>query len=87
MTYYSFHRFLGHDLAVRKVVSSPFDADKFLSCSYDKTVRCWDLKNELKHLKLEHHTEFVYGLDLSPFQHSLAVDCSWDCETKLFTYI
>jgi len=44
------------------------------------------MHHELKHDKLEHHTEFVYGLDLSPFEQFLAVDCSWDCEAKLFSY-
>ena len=79
-------RFLGHDQAVRKIVSCPFDANRFLSCSYDKTVRSWNMHQELKHEKLEHHTEFVYGLDLSPFEQFLAVDCSWDCEAKIFHY-
>jgi hypothetical protein len=44
------------------------------------------MQHELKHDKLEHHTEFVYGLDLSPFEQFLAVDCSWDCEAKIFNY-
>ena len=79
-------RFLGHNLAVRKIVSDPFDADRFMSCSYDKTVRSWNMKNELKHFKLEHHREFVYGLDISHFQQFLAVSCSWDCEIKLFNH-
>ena len=79
-------RFLGHDQAVRKIVSCTFDANRFLSCSYDKTVRSWNMQHELKHEKLEHHTEFVYGLDLSPFEQFLAVDCSWDCEAKIFNY-
>ena len=79
-------RFLGHDQAVRKIVSCPFDANRFLSCSYDKTVRSWNMHQELKHEKLEHHPEFVYGLDLSPFEQFLAVDCSWDCEAKIFNY-
>ena len=40
------------------------------------------MQHELKHDKLEHHTEFVYGLDLSPFEQFLAVNCSWDCEAN-----
>ena len=71
---------------MRKIVLCPFDANKFMSCSYDKTVRSWNTKNELKHFKLEHHTEFVYGLDISHFQQFLAVSCSWDCEIKLFDH-
>ena len=83
---FNYSRFLGHDFAVRKIVLCPSDADKFMSCSYDKTVRSWNTKNELKHFKLEHHTEFVYGLDISHFQQFLAVSCSWDCEIKLFDH-
>ncbi len=79
-------RFLGHDFAVRKVIWSHFNKDTFLSCSYDKTVRQWLVSHRGAghHKKLEHHTEFVYGLDTSPFYHRLAVDCSWDSTVKFF---
>ena len=81
-------RLLGHDYAVRKIVTCKFNPDVLLSCSYDKTVRRWDLQSRLlnKHEKLEHHSEFVYGLDTSPMLPGLAVDCSWDSEIKLFRY-
>ena len=79
-------RFLGHDYAVKRLKWSPFNEHVFLSCSYDKTCRKWNLNNEYHHSKLEHHTEFVYGLDLSPFHGNIAVDCSWDSEIKLFKY-
>lgn len=79
-------RFIGHEYAVKRVVASPHDQDKFLSCSYDLSVRSWSIKSPTRHKRLTHHTEFVFGLDLSPFQNNLAVDCSWDSETKLFHY-
>ena len=79
-------RFLGHDYGVKRLKFNPFDPGKFLSCSFDKTVRSWALENEYHHSRLEHHTEFVYGLDMSPFKRNLAIDCSWDSEIKLFDY-
>ena len=79
-------RFIGNLMAIRKVVSCKFHYETFLSCSYDKTIRCWNLNNEKCHRKLEHHTEFVYGLDTSPKLSRMAVDCSWDSQIKLFTY-
>lgn len=33
---------------------------------------------------LTHHTEFVYGLDLSVFVPGLVADCSWDQKIQLF---
>ena len=78
-------RFLGHDYAVRKVVTCHFNPNIVLSCSYDKTVRRWDLQSQNQtHQKLKHHSEFVYGLDTSPWCAGMAVDCSWDSEIKLF---
>ena len=33
---------------------------------------------------IEHHSEFVYGLDFSTFVPGLVADCSWDQNIKLF---
>lgn len=76
-------RFIGHDYAVRKICSV---ANEFLSCSYDKTVAHWNLCETHRFRRLDHHTEFVYGLDLSPFHPRLAIDCSWDSTVKLLTF-
>ena len=77
-------RFFGHDYAVRNIVSAP--SDKFLSCSYDLTVRSWNILDSSRHNYLKHHTDFVYGIDICPFNLNLAIDCSWDTETKLFHF-
>ena len=77
-------RFLGHDHAVRNLVSK--SNDKFLSCSYDMSVRSWDINDTINHRSLKHHTEFVYGIDICPFNLNLAVDCSWDEMISLFHY-
>ncbi|XP_043932382.1 peroxisomal biogenesis factor 7 isoform X2 [Protopterus annectens] len=56
----------GHTYAIRRVKFSPFHATIFASCSYDFTVRFWDFSKPESLLEtVEHHTEFVYGLDLS----------------------
>ena len=75
-------RFFGHDHAVRNLVVSKFN--DFLSCSYDMTVRSWDINDTLNHRSLRHHSEFVYGIDICPFNSNLAVDCSWDEIISLF---
>ena len=74
-------RFIGHEYAVRQIKNAN---DRFLSCSYDLTVRSWTLSDPSHHRFLKHHTEFVYGIDVCPFDSSLAVDCSWDTTLKLF---
>ena len=79
-------RFIGHEWAIRQVTSCKFNADIFLTCSYDKTVRRWNIQNENVHHILQHHTEFVYGIDTNPIIKGLAIDCSWDSQIKLFKY-
>lgn len=34
---------------------------------------------------LEHHTEFVYGLDFNLFKPGEMADCSWDEVLRVFT--
>jgi len=81
-------QFLGHNYAVRRVKCSPFDRNVFVTCSYDFTVRVWDCSKQPTFSPLlqtsEHHTEFVYGLDLSTFLPGFVADCSWDQSIKLF---
>lgn len=81
--YQPWKRFIGHDYAVRQIASVK---DKFLSCSYDLTVRSWTITDPTHHRFLKHHTEFVYGVDICPFDYNLGVDCSWDREMKLFPF-
>jgi len=81
-------QFLGHNYAVRRVKCSPFDRNIFVTCSYDFTVREWDCSKQPTFSPLmrtlEHHTEFVYGLDLSTFVPGQVADCSWDQSVKIY---
>jgi WD40 repeat protein len=38
------HTFEGHKQAVPRVVAHPTDNKLAFSCSFDKTVKCWDLR-------------------------------------------
>ena len=80
----------GHKLAVRRVCCSPHSAERFVTSSYDCTVRFWSAHGEgglgksacLEELK--HHTEFVYGLDCSVHNTGLVSDCSWDSSVRVY---
>uniref|UniRef100_A0AAY4ENX0 Peroxin-7 n=1 Tax=Denticeps clupeoides TaxID=299321 RepID=A0AAY4ENX0_9TELE len=59
-------RLTGHSYAIRRVKFSPFHHSVLASCSYDFTVRLWDFAGSEPLLEtLEHHTEFVCGLDFN----------------------
>lgn len=55
----------GHQYAVRRIRTSPFTARCLASTSYDMTVRTWDIVDQRVIEVIEHHTEFVYGLDFN----------------------
>uniref|UniRef100_S4RGF4 Peroxin-7 n=1 Tax=Petromyzon marinus TaxID=7757 RepID=S4RGF4_PETMA len=71
---------LGHSYAIRRVRCSPFQPTVLASCSYDFSVRFWDFQAPVPLLQtVEHHTEFVCGLDFSihtPGQVTLCIRCS-----------
>ncbi|KTF93886.1 hypothetical protein cypCar_00004692 [Cyprinus carpio] len=57
---------MGHSYAIRRVKFYPFYKTILASCSYDFTVRFWDYsKNQPLLETLEHHSEFVCGLDFN----------------------
>uniref|UniRef100_A0A671PKA1 Peroxin-7 n=1 Tax=Sinocyclocheilus anshuiensis TaxID=1608454 RepID=A0A671PKA1_9TELE len=57
---------MGHSYAIRRVKFCPFYKTVLASCSYDFTVRFWDYsKNQPLLETLEHHSEFVCGLDFN----------------------
>ncbi|KPP62045.1 peroxisomal biogenesis factor 7-like, partial [Scleropages formosus] len=57
---------LGHTYAIRRVKFSPHHHTVLASVSYDFTVRFWDFQRAAPLLDtLEHHTEFVCGLDFN----------------------
>lgn len=54
---------VGHDYAVRKVLFSPHVPSDLLSCSYDLSVKLWDIQTGRIARDFRHHTEFVVGID------------------------
>lgn len=80
-------RLLGHSYAIRRVKFSPFNQTVLASCSYDFTVRLWDYSRTEQPLleTLEHHSEFVCGLDFNLQIPNQVVDCSWDETVKIYT--
>uniref|UniRef100_A0AAY5EXT0 Peroxin-7 n=1 Tax=Electrophorus electricus TaxID=8005 RepID=A0AAY5EXT0_ELEEL len=77
---------LGHSYAVRRVKFSPFYKTVLASCSYDFTVRFWDYSRSPALLDtVEHHSEFVCGLDFNLHIPNQVVDCSWDETVKIYT--
>lgn len=57
----------GHTQALRRIKCDPFRGERIASCSYDFTVRFWDVgrppAQQLLHT-VAHHSEFIFGLDL-----------------------
>ncbi|XP_076873952.1 peroxisomal biogenesis factor 7 isoform X1 [Brachyhypopomus gauderio] len=79
-------RTLDHSYAIRRVKFSPFYKTLLASCSYDFTVRFWDYSRSPALLEtVEHHSEFVYGLDFNLHVPNQVVDCSWDETVKIYT--
>ncbi|XP_023258290.1 peroxisomal targeting signal 2 receptor-like, partial [Seriola lalandi dorsalis] len=69
----------GHTYAIRRVKFSPFSKTVLASCSYDFTVRFWDYsRNPSLPDTVEHHSEFVCGLDFNLHIPNQVVDCSWE---------
>ncbi|XP_005090618.1 peroxisomal targeting signal 2 receptor [Aplysia californica] len=68
----------GHKYAVRRIRASPFSGSIVASASYDFSVKIWDTEQELCLDTVEHHTEFVYGLDYNLHVPGQMADCAWD---------
>eukprot|EP00834_Sanchytrium_tribonematis_P007259 NODE_632_length_5195_cov_0.634812.p3 type:complete len:280 gc:universal NODE_632_length_5195_cov_0.634812:4528-3689(-) len=67
-----------HDLTIKGVKCSPFDKDKFATCSYDLHTRYWKYENSVELVWDKHqHSEIITGLEFSLFERRL-YDCSWD---------
>ena len=66
--------------AVRRVVFSPHSENVVASCSYDLTVRLWDVAApEDAALRVwDHHSEFAVGLDFSTLVEGLLASTGWD---------
>lgn len=75
----------GHQYAVRRIKTSPFHKELLLSCSYDFTVRTWNISHPTPLETMEHHTEFVYGIDHNINNPGQVVDCAWDEMVRVYT--
>jgi len=73
-----------HGHAVKKIKFSPFHPTIIASASYDFTVRIFDyLLPDVNLEIINHHTEFVYGLDWNLHKRNELVSCAWDQTVKL----
>ncbi|XP_033740848.1 peroxisomal targeting signal 2 receptor-like [Pecten maximus] len=79
------NQLLGHKLAVRRVKASPHSGNILASCSYDFTTRVWDMTGPAALEVIEHHTEFVYGLDFNLHIPGQIADCGWDEMVHVFS--
>lgn len=59
---------------------SPHAETILASCSYDMTVRLWDIAApEDSQLRVwDHHTEFAVGLDFSSLSEGMLASTGWD---------
>lgn len=61
----------GHTQALRRIRCDPFQGGRVASCSYDFTVRFWDVGRPPAQQLVQtiaHHSEFTFGLDLCPLE-------------------
>lgn len=84
----------GHGQAVRRVKCDPFVGERVASCSYDFTVRFWDVRRPAGQQLVQtvaHHSEFTFGLDLCSLEagkvcrHVMCRD--YTMRLSIFTYI
>lgn len=76
-------------MAVKKIKFSPHKESLIASASYDRTTRVWDFQLLLKGLPpllstMQHHKEFVYGVDFNTHISNQLADCSWDKLIHIF---
>lgn len=76
----------GCEYAVRRVQFSPHTLSMLASVSYDFTTRIWDFKHSSDALEIiQHHSEFVYGLDWNTHRKGELADCGWDSLVHAYT--
>nr|XP_022918396.1 peroxisomal targeting signal 2 receptor [Onthophagus taurus] len=76
---------IGCEYAVRRVQFSPHNLSVIASVSYDFTTRIWDFNKCPEAIEtINHHTEFVYGLDWNVLKKGELADCGWDSLVHVF---
>ena len=69
----------GHQLAIRRLRTHPFQGHIVATSSYDMSVKTWDIRIGQLCQSFDHHKEFVCGLDWSLFQpEGMLASASWD---------
>ena len=70
----------GHTYPVRKICFSPHAESLLLSCSYDMSVRLWDIAapQDPQVRVWSHHQEFAVGIDWDVLNQGIIASCGWD---------
>ncbi|XP_050431875.1 peroxisomal targeting signal 2 receptor [Adelges cooleyi] len=77
----------GCEDAVKRVQYSPHHPSVLTSVSYDHTTKIWDYSaspSKSQCLSRRNHSDYVYGLDVSPDRDGLTADCGWDASAHVF---
>ncbi|XP_050540719.1 peroxisomal targeting signal 2 receptor [Daktulosphaira vitifoliae] len=77
----------GCEDAVKRIQFSPHHRSILTSTSYDYTTRIWNygassLGSQCQSRR--NHSDYVYGLDMSPDREGLTADCGWDASAHVF---
>lgn len=76
----------GCESAVRRVQFSHHSPYRLAASSFDHSTRVWNASEGTEPTQsLFNHSEFTYGLDWSPFNRNLLVDCGWDSLVNVFS--
>lgn len=76
----------GHEFAVRRIKSSPYNPRTLATASYDMSLCIWDVESEDSIVaRYEHHTEFVLGVDFNNFVENRMASTGWDNTVRVWT--
>lgn len=78
----------GHTQAVRRLKCDPFQGNIVATCSYDFTVRIWDIGRVQSSTPplletVSHHSEFAFGLDLCSLTPGKVSSMELECISTL----
>ncbi|TSP57629.1 Peroxisomal targeting signal 2 receptor [Bagarius yarrelli] len=77
---------LGHSYAIRRIKICWMDATRRAKPKLRQGFEFWDFSRSPPLLDtMEHHSEFVCGLDFNLHIPNQVVDCSWDETVKIYT--